>query len=64
LKRRLTRIRAEILANPQHRSYTDLALTPPTDAELDELEMFSTTAGARAAVARQRTRRRAGAAVG
>jgi hypothetical protein len=64
LKRRLVRIRHDILADPQHRSYTDLALAPPTDEELDELEMFSATAGARAAAARHRAQRRAGTAAG
>jgi hypothetical protein len=62
LKRRLAGIRRAILADPQHRSYTDLSLTPPTDEELDELEMFSATAGGRAAAARHRAQRRAGAA--
>jgi hypothetical protein len=64
LKRRLAGIRRAILADPQHRSYTDLSLTPPTDEELDELEMFSATAGGRAAAARYRAQRRAGAAAG
>ena len=64
LKRRLVRIRHDILADPQHRSYTDLALTPPTDEELDELELFSATAGARAAAARHRAQRRPRAAAG
>ena len=64
LKRRLVRLRSRILADPEHRSYIDQALTPPTDQELDELELFSTTAGARAAAARHRTRQRAAAAAG
>jgi hypothetical protein len=58
LKRRIGGIHARILADPQRRSYMDQALTPPTDRELDELEMFSATASARAAAARHRMRQR------
>ena len=37
-------------------SYTDTALTPVNDADLDDLEMFNTTASAKAAVAKVRRR--------
>ncbi len=46
------RIRARIKADPQARNYMDTALTPPSDDDIDNLEMLSKTAGAAEAVAR------------
>jgi hypothetical protein len=46
---RMGAVRRSIKRDPQARNYTDLALTPTTKAELDDLEMFNATASARAA---------------
>jgi radical SAM superfamily enzyme YgiQ (UPF0313 family) len=46
---RMGAVRRSIKRDPQARNYTDLALTPTTEAELDDLEMFNATASARAA---------------
>jgi radical SAM superfamily enzyme YgiQ (UPF0313 family) len=43
-------IRRRIKADPRRRDYMDLALTPVTEDELDELELFTSSAAARAAV--------------
>ena len=55
-RRRLTRqyeaIRKRVEADPARASYRDLALTPVTDAELGELELFSATESAKQAVAK------------
>jgi len=44
LKRRYDRIRLRIEADPNKDAYTDIALTPATDNDFDELEMFSSDA--------------------
>ncbi len=48
-------VRRRIKADPARRAYTDLALTPVTDHEMDELEMFATDSG-KAAVQTARKR--------
>ncbi|HMG50601.1 MAG TPA: radical SAM protein [Inquilinus sp.] len=53
---RFNRIRRQIKADPNRKAYHDLALTPVTEDELDTLEMFSVTQGAKAAAARAHTR--------
>jgi Radical SAM superfamily len=45
---RMGAVRRAIKRDPTARSYRDLALTPVSDAELDDLEMFNVTASARA----------------
>ena len=42
-------VRRAIKRDPRAREYMDEALTPVTDADLDDLEMFNVTASARAA---------------
>jgi hypothetical protein len=46
---KLWKLRRELRHDPNARHYMDQALTPPTDADLDDLEMFNTTVSARAA---------------
>jgi hypothetical protein len=50
----LRRIYVRIKRDPRRLEYTDLALTPVTDAEMDTLEMFHHTEAAEAYVARER----------
>ena len=45
-------IRRRIKADPKRRDYMDLALTPVTEGELDELDLFTSSEAARAAVAK------------
>ena len=69
---KLHRMRKRVQADPASKTYTDLALTPVTTAEEEELEMFHLNQAAEAAVAkakaeaaareRQQARRAAGAA--
>ena len=49
------RVRKNLKSDPDSRAYTDLALTPPEQHELAELELFTQSAPARAAAARGRT---------
>ena len=42
----------QIKADPKSRSYTDIALTPPSIGDLDALEMFKISDGARAAASK------------
>ncbi len=46
---KLWKLRRELRHSPDARNYMDQALTPPTEADLDDLEMFNTTESARAA---------------
>ncbi len=46
---RLWKLRRELRHDPNARNYTDLALTTPTDADLDDLEMFNNSDSSRAA---------------
>ena len=46
---RLWKLRRELRHDPNARTYTDLALTTPTDADLDDLEMFNNSDSSRAA---------------
>ena len=50
-------IRRRVEADPAGRAYRDLALTPVTDAEMDELEIFQTTASARQGVVKVKQQR-------
>jgi len=50
LARRTNRIVREVKADPAAASYRDLALTPVTNDEVEELEIFSATASAKQAV--------------
>jgi hypothetical protein len=52
LARRYEAIRRRVEADPARASYRDLALTPVTEAELGELEIFSATESAKQAVAK------------
>ena len=47
-------MRRSIKADPNRRAYTDLALTPVADDELDKLEMFQVSAAAKASAAKAR----------
>ena len=46
---RMARSRRAIKRDPDARAYCDQALTPVSDAELDDLEMFNATPSARSA---------------
>jgi hypothetical protein len=46
---KLWKLRRELRHDPKARDYTDLALTPPTDADLDDLDMFNNSVSSRAA---------------
>jgi hypothetical protein len=46
---KLWRLRRELRHSPDARAYMDQALTPPTDADLDDLEMFNNSDSSRAA---------------
>jgi len=50
---RAHRIHRRVYADPDHRAYTDLALTPPTPEEFAELGLFTETTGADAAIRRK-----------
>lgn len=45
----LWKLRRQLRHDPRARDYTDLALTAPTTADLDDLDMFNTSGSARAA---------------
>ncbi len=51
---RFWRARARVEKDPARFQYQDLALTPPDEEELDELEMYTATQGAKAAVDKAR----------
>jgi hypothetical protein len=44
----------DVMRAPDRRNYTDLALTPPDEAEFDALDLYRATRGGDAAVARKR----------
>ena len=46
---RMSAVRRALKRDPKARDYMDEALTPVTDADLDDLEMFNVTTSARAA---------------
>ena len=48
------RILKSVLQAPDRWTYQDLAITPPTDTEGDELDLYHATVGGEAALARQR----------
>ena len=52
LWRRMSRVRKSIKADPHRRAYTDLALTPVADDDLDSLDMFNTSDAAKASAAK------------
>ncbi|MGH6895864.1 MAG: B12-binding domain-containing radical SAM protein [Geminicoccaceae bacterium] len=54
---RYDRIRRRVEADPAAAEYRDLALTPVTEAEIDDLEIFRATESARQAVAKARRQR-------
>ncbi len=56
---RMARVRRDIKRDPRRRDYMDTALTPATEQDMDELEMFTATDAARHAV--DKTRREAAA---
>ena len=58
---RMSRVRNAIMRDPAKRDYMDTALTPATEHDLDDLEMFSVTEAARAAS--EKTKREAAARV-
>jgi hypothetical protein len=51
---RYGRLRRQIKADPNARSYSDLSLVPVKDDELDELEMFTLSQSAQNAVSKAR----------
>ena len=51
---RYNQVRRQIKADPNRRDYQDLALTPVTEDERDELELFTSTDAAKAAVDKTR----------
>jgi hypothetical protein len=44
----------DVMRSPERWSYSDLSLTPPDDAEYDTLDLYRSTSGGAAAVARKR----------
>ena len=51
---RIDRLRRRVLADPALRSYRDQALEPVADAELDALDLFTVSTGAKTAVTKAR----------
>jgi hypothetical protein len=51
---RMARVRRDLKRDPRARHYTDTALTPVADDEIETLEMFNVTTAARAAAERGR----------
>jgi hypothetical protein len=47
-------IHKEVLAAPDGLTYTDIAIAPPQEDELDTLDLYHATSGGEAALARQR----------
>jgi hypothetical protein len=54
------KIRRRIEADPETLTYTDMALSPVTEGEVHELDLYRTTDAARAAVARSERRKARG----
>ncbi len=54
LYREWTVIRHEVTRDPNRWNYTDLAIAPPREDELDTLDLYHATSGGEAALARQR----------
>ena len=54
---KLSRARARVERDPAKYDYTDLSLTPPDEAELDELDIFTATESGQAAVEKMRKQR-------
>src|SRR5206468_10779840 len=52
------RIVRRVRSDPARSTYTDIAIAPAAEADLDELKLFSATRGAEAAVARKRDEER------
>ena len=44
----------QVLAAPDRWTYSDLAISPPREDELDTLDLYHATSGGEAALARQR----------
>jgi hypothetical protein len=44
----------DVMRSPDRRTYSDLSIAPPTEAELDTLDLYRATTGGEAAVARKR----------
>ena len=57
LGRTYNRIRKRVEADPAAAHYCDLALSPVTESEVDDLEIFRTTASAKQAVAKAKRQR-------
>jgi hypothetical protein len=51
---KIGRLRKRVKADPNRKAYTDLALTPVNDEEMDSLEMFGISDAAKASVSRAR----------
>jgi hypothetical protein len=54
LYRSVKAIHKEVLAAPDRSTYTDIAIAPPQEDELDTLDLYHSTSGGEAALARQR----------
>ena len=52
--REFKRIRREVTSAPDRWTYTDLAIAPPQEDELDRLDLYHATAGGEASIARKR----------
>ena len=52
--RRAKAILDEIMADPNRRTYSDLAIAPPAAGEFDTLDLYHRTSGGEAALARKR----------
>jgi len=52
--RSTTAIFRDVIAAPDRWRYTDLSLTPPSDGEFDDLDLYRATSGGAAAVVRRR----------
>ena len=60
---RMNKGRRKIKRDPNAKAYADLAITPPNEEELDELDLFHDTMGGEAAVEKKRKQDEARAAV-
>jgi hypothetical protein len=52
--RKARAILKEVLATPNRRTYSDLAIAPPRSDEYDRLDLYHATAGGEAALVRKR----------
>ena len=52
MKRQYDGILAKIRSDPAQKNYTDISLTPVVDEEVQELEVYSASDSAKAAVAK------------